>query len=397
VPNRGTEWVRILQVYDLAPSENGPTEGVGLAILQLSQALAKKGHEVCILGGSGGGGDARSGRIGNVRIRREDRLGLMKRTWSPTSLTFARQLLFPAIVLSNENLIREVADFDVIHGHIYSAGLTALELGRRWGLPVFNTIHGSYYEAWDRIAGPRLGGILRMAEKQAVVYLARNVDCQIHADKFFADVVQRWGIGKGKIRVIHNGVADELLARYRPPCLSEPPVFFTARRLVRKNGLDFLLKAFALVRKRSRAILRVAGQGPEYEKLVKLARELHIQDSVEFLGVLQHDEIPAFIEAGTVGVLPSLAEASSLFLLECMALGKPVVCSSVGGIREVADNETAWMVPPGDAASLADAMLHAIEDWELSVSRAERAHRRALDGYSWNRAATETIACYEAR
>src|SRR5207244_1072078 len=112
------------------------------------------------------------------------------------------------------------------------------------------------------------------------------------------------------------------------------------------------------------ALLRIAGEGPEYPRLVALAERLGVRDSVEFVGVIPHDHIRGFIGTGNVAVLPSLAEASSLFLLECMALGRPVVCSSVGGIREVVDDETAWLVRPGDPVDLAEGMLFAIQRWD---------------------------------
>ena|SRR5437867_1159449 len=385
--------MRVLQIYDFAPEAEGPTEGVGLAILQLSQALSKLGNEVWILGGMDKRGE-KSGHVGDVIIRRADRFGLMRKTWSRSNLTFSRQILFPPIVLSRRELLKEISSFDVVHGHVYSAGFVALRIGNLLDVPVCNTIHGSYYEVWDKIANPKLAPFIRLAERRIVAYLARNVDCQIHTDQFFADMVRNWGVDRKKLRVIHNGVTDELLNRYVEPAYRDIPVFFTARRLVMKNGVDFLLKAFAIVLRQRGAFLRIAGGGPEYERLVALAESLQIRNSVEFLGVISHDRIPEFIDAGTIGVLPSLAEASSLFLLECMAIGRPVVCSAAGGITELVDSQTAWLVRPGDERSLAHGMINAIEQWDESVSKAKKAHKQVEERHSWSRVAARTIECY---
>jgi len=387
--------MRVLQVYDLAPNDQEPTEGVGLAIWQLSKALAEMGHEVWLLGGSGPI-TRQLTRVGKVAIRRVDRLGLMRRTWSPTGLKFTRQLFFPPIVLSRRELVTELSGFDVVHGHIYSGGLAGLLLGRRLGLPVFNTIHGSYYEVWNQIVGSRLAPFVRFAEKKSVLYLARAVDCQIHADRSFADMVRGWGVNPEKLCVIHNGVADELIRLYDEPNGSTIPTYVTARRLVRKNGLDFLLKAFALLLKRQNARLRIAGEGPEYQHLLNLAALLGIRDSVEFSGVIPHSNIPEFIRGGEVAVLPSIAEASSLFLLECMALGRPVVCSFVGGIKEVVDEETAWLVQPGDPVRLAEAMLHAVQHWDESLAKVRKAHARTLERHAWGKVAEKTLKCYNS-
>src|SRR5207244_212280 len=126
----------------------------------------------------------------------------------------------------------------------------------------------------------------------------------------------------------------------------------------------------------------IAGEGPEQQHLTALADKLGVRNSVEFMGVIPHDQIPGFIEKGNVGVLPSLAEASSLFLLECMALGRPVVCSSVGGIKEVVDDETAWLVRPGDPIDLAAGMLRAVQNWEASLDKAKKARKRALRNHT---------------
>ena len=386
--------MRVLQIYDFAPEAEGPTEGVGLAILQLSQALSALGNEVWILGGMGWRRE-RAGHAGDVVIRRADRLGLMRKTWSASNLSFSRQILFPPIVLSRRDLLREIASFDVVHGHVYSSGFVALRIGALLDVPVCNTIHGSYYEVWDRIANPRLAPLIRFAEKRIVCYLARNVDCQIHTDKFFADMVRSWGVDHGRLEVIHNGVTDELLNKYTEPAHRDIPTFFTARRLVLKNGVDFLLRAFAILLRERNAFLRIAGSGPEYGRLLALTDRLKIRNSVEFLGGISHDEIPEFIGAGTVGVLPSLAEASSLFLLECMAMGRPVVCSAAGGITEIVDPQTAWMVRPGDERSLADGMIQAIDRWDESVSKAKRAHSQAEQRHSWRRVAARTLECYK--
>ena len=390
---RRAESMRVLQVYDFAPELEGPTEGVGLAILQLSQALSSLGNEVWILGGMGRRRE-RVGRAGDVVIRRADRFGLMRRTWSPSNLSLSRQILFPPIVMSQRDLLKEISSFDVVHGHVYSAGFVALRIGALLDVPVCNTIHGSYYEVWDRIANPRLAPVIRFAERRIVSYLARNVDCQIHTDRFFADMVRSWGVDHDRLRVIHNGVTDELLNNYTEPAHRDIPMFFTARRLVLKSGVDFLLKAFAIVLRQRKAILRIAGGGPEYENLLALADRLQIRNSVEFLGVISHDRIPQFIGSGTVGVLPSLAEASSLFLLECMAIGRPVVCSAAGGITEIVDSQTAWMVRPGDERSLADGMIQSIDQWDDSVSKARKAHKQAEQRHSWSGVARRTIECY---
>ncbi len=385
--------MKIVQVYDLGPESGPPIDGVGLAILNLSACLVAFGHQVTWICGRGPL-QSPVDEIQGVRIRRIEIGKVMQRTWNPVTLTWGRQLWFPACVTANLRELDDLRGADIVHGHIYSGGAAALLLGRLFGSRVINTIHGSYYDQWEAWMPHRQARLARAAEKQAALFLARTVDAQVHTGGYFADTLTRWGADKSRLHTIHNGVAASMVKMATDPCLREPSEFITIRRLVKKNGLHILLEAFAEVLRSVDARLVIGGSGPEAQTLLRQAERLGIDNRVAFLGPVQHEQVPQLVSRAQVGVLPSLAEASSLFLLECMALCRPVVCTRAGGLGEVVNSSLAWLVDPGDPSQLAEAMTDSIRQWDRSVSMARAAQQLVKERYTWEAVARRTLEVY---
>jgi glycosyltransferase involved in cell wall biosynthesis len=156
-----------------------------------------------------------------------------------------------------------------------------------------------------------------------------------------------------------------------------------------------LLKAFAGLRKRGLGQkLVVAGQRAwKYEADLALAGELGIEGNVLFTGYVPPEEMPALYNAAELFVFPSLYEGFGLPVIEAMACGVPVVASNLSAIPEVA-GEAALLVDPRDVEQLCDAMERLLRDRRLQGALRKRGLKRA-QGFSWERAARETIAVYE--
>lgn len=136
-------------------------------------------------------------------------------------------------------------------------------------------------------------------------------------------------------------------------------IFGFAARLEEGKGPLVLLDALAAVnREGPLAVARFAGFGPQLGEAKGRARELQLDETCEFVG---HYTEPlgrtAFMNSLDVFVLPSLAEGTPNGIIEAMAHGIPVIATPVGGIPDIVDADSGILVPPGDAASLAEAML----------------------------------------
>ena len=156
-----------------------------------------------------------------------------------------------------------------------------------------------------------------------------------------------------------------------------------------------LIKAYSGLRKRGlEQKLVVAGQRAwKYEDDLALVEELGIKGDVLFTGYVLPAEMPALYNAAELFVFPSLYEGFGLPVIEAMACGVPVVASNLSAIPEVA-GEAALLVDPRDVDQLCDAMERVLHDKRLQGALRRRGLERA-QGFSWERAARETIAVYQ--
>ena len=125
----------------------------------------------------------------------------------------------------------------------------------------------------------------------------------------------------------------------------------------KQKGLMYLLEAVSLVKDQIKNVqFIIAGDGPLREQLEAQVNELEISDLVRFIGY--RSDMPAVIQALDVYILPSLWEGLPLALIEAMALGKPIICTSVGGNPEIViDGENGLVVPPQNPVALSEAIL----------------------------------------
>ena len=147
----------------------------------------------------------------------------------------------------------------------------------------------------------------------------------------------------------------------------------TVTRLMESKGNRYLVEAASLLaRKRNDVRVAVAGEGPLLSQLEVQVRELGVSEQVTFLG-FQRDVAQVFA-AFDVAVFPSLWEGTPLTVFEAMAMKKPLVATSVDGLRDVLrDSDNALLVPPKDAVALAGALERCLDDPELAARLSERA------------------------
>ena len=377
--------MKILQIYELGPLDGKNVyNGIDVAILELSRHLSELGHDVTILTGAGKNGHGVK-KIDGIKIIPADFAGLMRRTWDPVNLKFSRQVTFPPLALKER-----LGGYDIYHGHIYTSGLLAAYLARRNGAVSVNTIHGSYYPVWGKIAPPPVAGFYKFGERILAPLLARLCDLQIHTGGYFAEQVIRWGGPKDAVKVIHNGASPEMFNPDVSPAefSKNGQIIFTARRLVRKNGIEHAIEALPRVLKEKECHLLIAGGGPERERLESLAKRLGVSEHVTFLGTLPHEQIPAYLSLADIVVIPSLIEASSLFMLEAMATGKPIIATRTGGIPEIMKNGNGILIDPANAKELAEKIL-LLNDSKTRESLGKNAYRDAMQ-FTWGNIAKKT-------
>jgi glycosyltransferase involved in cell wall biosynthesis len=207
-------------------------------------------------------------------------------------------------------------------------------------------------------------------------FIARHVDGVVAVSNVVKDSLIDSGVPPGKIEVIYNAVdliqfapvaADRKDIRGELGLDPDDIVVGTAGKLEEGKGVFELLRAFALLSNdRHDLKLLFVGSGPEKTRMEKMAEQLSVRESVIFAGL--RNDMARMYAAMDVFCLPSTCiEAFGMVIIEAMAMGKPVVATSVGGIPEVVqDGINGVLVSPGDPGALADAIRRLINDSVLS-------------------------------
>jgi colanic acid/amylovoran biosynthesis glycosyltransferase len=162
-------------------------------------------------------------------------------------------------------------------------------------------------------------------------------------------------------------------------------------RLVQGKGHALLLEAMAALARRGVDVhADVVGDGPKRVALERIAAELGIAQRVRFLGSIGQDEIREEYRRAEVFCLPSFAEGVPVVLMEAMAMGLPVVASALMGIPElVEDGVSGFLVRPGRADELQDALAAMAADPVLRAAMGEAGRRRVLEAFNIEDSARE--------
>lgn len=370
-------------------------DGVGVAVTSLCKQLALMGHEVTFLTGQTSPRSPVEEEVDGYRIVRTDLFGALSRGWDPVRLGVFRGLAFPVSLAFDGHAV-EKNRYDVFNAHLYTAEMAVLPLSRRSGALLVDTVHGTYAPAWRAVEANSLKRLaLSGAERLLVPAAAGASALQVHAAEYSRLMALRWGAEESKLMTIYNGVDVDAFGGI--PRSHGPAVrIFTARRLVKKNGLDVLIRAVSLLRKLGGLALTIAGTGPEEEPLKAMTSAFGITDRVEFVGAVPHSEIPGYLAAADVAVVPSYIEASSLFVLEAMAAGVPVVAAAVGGIPEIVrQGRDGLLVIPGDPAALARGISEVVNDGALARRLCASARRRVAERFTVGEMARRYVAAYK--
>jgi glycosyltransferase involved in cell wall biosynthesis len=270
---------------------------------------------------------------------------LQRKIWPPADA---------CALLEINQLIKQLQP-DLIHAHTFKAGILGRFSSRLLGVPSIYTMHTWLF---GTPALPRLWGMLGApCERLAARWCSRLIAV---SDAGVRIASQHRVASQSKVVTIRNGIPD---CSERANLKSDHvPVITMVARFTEAKEHELLLRAFASIAPGPR--LRLIGGGPLLDTCKNLAKELGVQDRVDFLGNRQ--DIPSLLAASDVFVLATKFEMFSLSILEAMRAGLPVIASDVGGNREaIVDGETGYLVPGGSAAALADALRQVIDNPEL--------------------------------
>jgi glycosyltransferase involved in cell wall biosynthesis len=373
--------MRVVMLSNSFPPEIG---GIQEHVSNLAQTLARQGHQLKVVTVRRNKSERVRDTFAGLDVTRVPQLNLPK--------TLTTQYLASTTALLIAMRLRGQAD--VVHYHTFwPDAFTAFVVNKF--VPTVYTAHESRFllmaeqpksRRWLKLALRPFQGIL--APSTELLEVTRQLGVSSEKSAFIANAVDA-----SKFR---PGITGETVrARYGIPldhCLILCP-----RRLVPKNGLEFLIESLPSIRRRfSDVSVLIAGDGPERERLEARVRELGLHESVIFAGNQGNDDLPEFYAAADIVAIPSLKEATSIAGLEAMASACAVVATNVGGLPEIIeDGVSGLLVPLRDPEALALAIMRLIETPELRKQLGLAARARVEQKFTWEQVASETTRAYE--
>lgn len=360
-------------------------------ILNLSQNLWQRGHQVDILTVNTENAPKEEVMASNIRVYRCSLnfryiKGLI-------SFDFARKLF-------------QAKDYDVYHIHIpFAVGLEiALAASKVNRIPLVATHHGD-----GTVTDIPYSMVAKAYSKFSRSISFGYVDRLIFLTRSYPESLGLSTRIKERLKIVRPGIdlqafsplndGSKLRARFGLDQNDKVLLFVGA--LVKYNrykGVDYLIRAMRQVRNRnSHAKLVVVGGGELASELKNLARELNLAQDVIFTGSVPHEQLPPYYAMCNIFVLPSISgpESCGLVVIEAMASGKPAIVSDLPGVRDnIESGSTGLRVPPKNVEALADAILRLVEDNSLRNEMAHNA-RAEVETYSWQKCAEEIEAIYK--
>ncbi len=189
-----------------------------------------------------------------------------------------------------------------------------------------------------------------------------------------------------RIEVIYNGIDMQPFLQPSRRCLrtewgvpKEAPLLGFVGQLDKRKGIDILLEAFARIyRQIPQVRLVLVGRGPLQEMIESEVRRQNWGSAVLLPGFI--NDVVSVMQAIDILLLPSRWEGFGIVLIEAMAAGKPAISTNTSSMLEIiADSQTGYLVPPGDAETLASRAIDLLQNPELREQFGRAGRERAAE------------------
>ena len=287
--------------------------------------------------------------------------------------------VWPLIALTR--LIR-AEKIDIVHTHLISGNFYGRVIGKYTKVKgIVSTIHYSDKLALGEFTLPFMGDFLFKLDTA----MSRFSDYIVAPSKELQKLLVRKGVNEDKVINIPNAfncdltklVGDSNPLRVELGLAPDIKIVGMVGRLVPVKNFEMFLRAAKIVINSGANVkFLLVGDGPQRPVLERLVQWLGIDEHISFLGF--RADVFAVVSMLDVFVLCSKWETFPISLIEAMALGKPVIATDVGGVKEIiTKGENGLLVPVDDHVALASAIIHLLTQKESSKKMGRLARHRA--------------------
>lgn len=377
-------------------------DGVAPFVKSISEALHKRGHHIEVVAPYDV--EVNPEKTGSVMVhrfryiwpKRFHIMGHARALRADVKLSPITLLLLPFYILAATlKLIKVSKDMkaEVIHNHwVLPNGVPAAITSKLLKIPFIISLHGSDIFMADKNFLFR--GVARWVFSHASYVTACSQELFDRAKKIYPDInvqLLAWGADPDVFKPLTN--RKKIREKYG--WSEEKVVIITLGRFVYKKGFDRLLSIVPdLLRESENILVVIGGSGPLAGRFNSVVESLGINDYVSFPGQISWDEVPEFLGAADIFVLPSLRdEAGNLdglptVLLEAMACGLPCVASRVGGVELVYEHlNYDYLVSPDNNQALLEDVLSLLKEQKLRENLGQRSRELVENIFNWENVA----------
>lgn len=235
-------------------------------------------------------------------------------------------------------------------------------------------------------------GYFRRIHRLAMRSIGQKAQLVVTVSRASCDYFVQIGLPADKIVVQPNGISRALLERgmnlakvHQPFANGQPYTIGFVGSLTRWHRVDLLLEALHLstAQKADGFRLVVVGYGEEYERLVKRAHELGVQDWVRWVGPMSQEQAFAQIAQFDIAVLPhTLSTGSPLKLFEYAALARPFIVPDLPNIRDLFEEDEVYFIQPQNPQVLANKLIELVSNPDVAVQTGRRAQEQ-VKKHTW--------------
>jgi glycosyltransferase involved in cell wall biosynthesis len=280
--------------------------------------------------------------------------------------------------------------FDLVHAHFtWSAGCAGARLKEEHDIPLVITAHG-----YDIYSLPFKDDEWR----EKIEFVLNKADVIITVSKSNQACIKKLDVST-PVSVIPNGFMSDLFyPRDSLECRKvlnlplDKKIILTVGNLEPVKGQRYLLEAVkAIITERKDVLCIIVGVGRLHNALERQIRSLGLEKNIMLVGGKPHDEVPLWMNACDLFVLPSLNEGNPTVMFEALGCGKPFVGTKVGGIPEIINSKDyGLLVEPANPEDLAEEIMMALyREWDSGKILAY------AEQYTWENIAKEIMRVYE--
>jgi phosphatidylinositol alpha-1,6-mannosyltransferase len=296
----------------------------------------------------------------------------------------------PRVIRSVKKVIARDSIKQVFFGAAAPLGVMARTLRKKGVVNIVALTHG--HEVWWAKLWPF---------SSAISFIGRNVDHLTYLGEFTKNEISKALSPKAKSKLIkiapgidtdHFAPDPTSVQLRRDLGLADKKVIVSVGRLVHRKGQDILIQSMpAVLTEHPTAHVLMVGEGPYRKDLTKMVSELNLSDAVTFIGRIQYKELPRYICAGDIFVMPSRSrlaglevEGLGIVYLEASSCALPVIAGRSGGAPDAVDEGvTGFSVEGTSPSEVSKAIIKLFDDPIKAKAMGESGRSWIIDKWRW--------------